>query len=290
MKEKIISQYGNIKRARGSFLYTAKGIRLVDMYQEAGRAILGWGSGNNKSMQMMKNAIDRGLTGSFPTDYENQLKRAILQVFPDYSHVRWYNSSQSLGTALSSYLNFEIRKSDNTEEELSDDTWLYSHGVSFWRPWFTDDWSSVMKSHLKLAVPEYEITSDTRVICPPLPWANAGYFVIYKDTNTDNILPSDPCPAVYIAAVTRSFYDLALALQIRGEEQWKAFDSSLSPYFDRHGPYLITKVSKEKYEDFFLHCLNVGIVIAPSCQTPSIVPYGVSPGDFRKLDRNPFVF
>lgn len=291
VKEKIITQYGNIKRARGCYLYTSKGVRLIDMYQEEGRAILGWGNVNNKSMQVMKNTIDRGMTGSFPSDYEYQLKRALLQIFPEYSHVRWYNSRHSLGFALSSYLNFQgtLDSESNTTEQFSDDSWLYKQGVLFWRPWLTDDWSSAIKSHLKLKE-NHEITSDVVVICPPISWANAGYFVIYKDNNLGTIISSDFYPSAFIAAVTRSFYDLVQVLKTRGEEQWKVFDGSLSPYFHRYGPYLITKVPEEKYKDFFLHCLNSGIVLAPSFYVPSIVPYGVSPGNFRELDRNPFIF
>ena len=33
-------RYGAVKRARGCFLYTSKGVRVTDLYQEAGRAIL----------------------------------------------------------------------------------------------------------------------------------------------------------------------------------------------------------------------------------------------------------
>ena len=46
LAKEINSRYGNIKRARNCFLYTARGVRLTDMYQEGGRAILGWGGGS----------------------------------------------------------------------------------------------------------------------------------------------------------------------------------------------------------------------------------------------------
>ena len=37
----IKKRYGIITRARGSFLYTQKNVRLTDLFQEGGRAILG---------------------------------------------------------------------------------------------------------------------------------------------------------------------------------------------------------------------------------------------------------
>ena len=35
-------RYGPVLRARKCFLYTKKGIRITDMFQENGKAILGW--------------------------------------------------------------------------------------------------------------------------------------------------------------------------------------------------------------------------------------------------------
>ena len=55
LAEEIFLRYGNVKRARGPFLYTEKGKRLTDLYQENGRAILGWGG--SSAFTMLKNAI-----------------------------------------------------------------------------------------------------------------------------------------------------------------------------------------------------------------------------------------
>ncbi len=44
LANKIKNRYGTVKRARGSFLYTEKRIRLTDLFLEGGRAILGWGA------------------------------------------------------------------------------------------------------------------------------------------------------------------------------------------------------------------------------------------------------
>ena len=53
----ISKRFGNVKRARGCFLYTEKGVRLTDLFQEGGRAILGWGG--NSAFTVLKNVLSR---------------------------------------------------------------------------------------------------------------------------------------------------------------------------------------------------------------------------------------
>ena len=68
VKTEILSRYGTVRRAYDYHLYTAKGVRLLDLCQEGGSAILGWRSG--KSKLAFKNALDRGITGTFPTEID----------------------------------------------------------------------------------------------------------------------------------------------------------------------------------------------------------------------------
>ncbi|MBP5284181.1 MAG: hypothetical protein J6Y93_05900, partial [Treponema sp.] len=67
MAEEIFKRWGTVKRARGNFLYTAKGVRLTDMFLEGGKAVLGWGSDNTSAWTVFKNILSRGLTGSYFT-------------------------------------------------------------------------------------------------------------------------------------------------------------------------------------------------------------------------------
>ena len=76
------------------------------MYQEAGRAIIGWSGG--KARLEFKNALERGVTGSFRTKYSNQLVKAVNQLLPEYPNVRWYNSKESLYKAVSSYFGMDF--------------------------------------------------------------------------------------------------------------------------------------------------------------------------------------
>ncbi|MCR4790728.1 MAG: hypothetical protein K5839_06575 [Treponemataceae bacterium] len=67
-------------------MYTEKNVRLTDMYQEAGRAILGWEGG--KARLVFKNTLERGQTGSFTTHFDHQLEKAVTELFPGFNFIR----------------------------------------------------------------------------------------------------------------------------------------------------------------------------------------------------------
>lgn len=91
LSQQIFSRYGEIKRARGPFLYTEKGVRLTDLYQMAGRAILGWNGG--KSRLAFKNTIERGQTGFFVTHFDHQFEKSCKALFPDFNSFSFVSSS-----------------------------------------------------------------------------------------------------------------------------------------------------------------------------------------------------
>jgi hypothetical protein len=86
--EAIAQKYGFVRRARFCYLYTQSGRRLTDLYQEAGRAILGWRGG--ASMTAFKNAFSRGVTGSFFSEEARRLKKAVQMLIPGTVSARWY--------------------------------------------------------------------------------------------------------------------------------------------------------------------------------------------------------
>ena len=76
----LYKRYGAVTRARGPFFYTKKGVRVTDLYQEAGRAILGWEGGS--AFTMFKNVLSRGQTGSFICEDcpEPRLQKAVSEL------------------------------------------------------------------------------------------------------------------------------------------------------------------------------------------------------------------
>ncbi len=261
LSQELYERYGAVKRARGPFLYTAKGVRLTDLYQEDGKAILGWGAGS--SLTMLKNALARGATGSFVTDYSYRLEKSVGALLGDERMIFVFNDkAKLLSLALS----------------------LFPEGTSFYKPWLpsSPDWTSI----------------PAVAVIPPFPTAESFFILALKSSkevevalsllsqkqSLGNILISSAVEA----ALTRSIYDLIKALQEREEKHWFIYDRILSRYWTRKGPYLYSTVKKEHYADFVLHCLDCHIVINPLCNQPSIVPFGADEGVFSLLAKKPF--
>ncbi|HAO30887.1 MAG TPA: hypothetical protein DCQ43_06015 [Treponema sp.] len=260
LAEELFKRYGTVKRARGPFLYTAKGVRLTDLYQEHGRAILGWDGGS--AFTQLKNTLSRGIGGSFYTDCSYRLQKAVCDLLGEERIVLTFTDKKKmLALALS----------------------LAPENTSFYLPWApaSPDWSSV----------------SAIAVQPPLPWSEELWLLALKRTKEteaalalmqeSDALATSCIPAPIQAAATRSLYNLIKALQERSEKDWFAYDRVLCSYWTRKGPYLYPEVNKEKYTDFVLHCLDCGIVINPSYAT-SIVPFGADAGVFSKLLKNPF--
>ncbi len=262
LADEISLRYGNVKRARGCFLYTEKGVRLTDMYQEAGRAILGWGGGS--AFTMFKNALDRGATGSYNTDFTPRITKAVNDLLASNRKVYAFTEKQQA-------LKFGLMVSKDS--------------TSFWKPWAGVDWRNI----------------SSVIIEPPLPWTASYCFLAVLDTPENEVilsqfessaeinLSSARIPAPFAAAITRSFYNMIQALQERKETDWFIYDTVVTKYWTRKGPYLYPKVSKENYGKFILHCLDNEIAISPVYEIPSIVPFGADKGVFTKLKNNPFV-
>lgn len=268
LAEEIYSRYGSVKRARGTFLYTAKGVRLTDLFLEGGRAILGWGNEGGSAFLTLKNILNRGISGSFITD--------ISAVSKDSKKTRL---SRAFGELLNS--NRTAFVFNSKEEALKKAVLFSAESTSVYRPWNTTgaNWQDI----------------DCVVVAPPLPWTMNIWILAVKD----EVLPpfidvmelnNTNLPSPLEAAIIRSVYDLIKALQVREEKNWFIYDKVLTKYFTRKGPYLFPKVPVQKYADFVTHCLDCELVISPFYSNPSIVPFGADFGVFRKLEKSPFVF
>lgn len=268
----ISEKYGVIKRARGPFLYTAKNVRLTDLYQEGGRAILGWGSDSTSCWTVFKNVLSRGINGSFETDFSfsaakkcaTPLSRSCSALFGDGRTAVTFSSKEK---ALKAALSLSVEK-----------TCVY-------RPWNTQDIQ--FNGH------------DCILFAPPLAWAESYWILACKKDILENAdeeirraveALSTKIPSPVEAAVTRSVYDLIKAIQVREEKNWFIYDTVLTRYFLRKGPYLYPKMSEAQYDSFVRHCLDCEIVISPDYSVPSIVPFGADKGVFRKLEKSPFEF
>lgn len=264
--KQIYNKYGMITRARNSFFYTKKGIRLTDMFQENGRAILGWHGGS--AFTYFKNTLSKGLTGSFICEDKSRLEKAVSELLD--------NSKDTTRTIFA----FSTKK-----EALMSGIFFSPNNTSVYKPWNPQkiDYSKV----------------DVVIIEPPLPWTQTVYLTAIKtsvikvmEIPSDKVEPSNQItiPFALQTAITRAIYNLILEIPLRQEKDWFLYDTVITKYWTRKGPYLYPKMTEEQYESFVLHCLDCELVINPSYNDPSIIPYGVDKGVFTKLKNNPFSF
>jgi hypothetical protein len=225
----IALRYGFIRRARLCYLYTQSGKRLTDLYQEAGRAILGWDGGNARTV--FKNVLNRSAAGSFESEESRRLEKAVQILLPDYHCVRWYSGIPS--------------------------------PLPLWRPWQPNQ----PDAEAVLFLPPFPLASDC-VILAAKPHAQTDLALRCLSE-----LPSTLLAPCLLAGITRSIYDLIQELPLRNETGWSRWDKLLSPYWDRQGPYLFPKMSRDDYSAFASACLDKGVVISPDYDIPSIVPY-----------------
>ena len=239
----IKKRYGIITRARGPFLYTQKNVRLTDLNQEGGRAILGWDS---SAYTVFKNTLSKGLAGSFETAHFARLQKALSELLKSERKIFLFSS-----------------KSAAMEAALL----LDANSASVYKPFIGVDYSAVKNV----------------IVAPPLPWTNNFWILAASGGLDPAILPSEKFPPALLAAAARSVYDLIAALKERQEKDFFIYDKILTKFFERRSCWLRPKVPQEKYDDFVLACLDAGVAINPDYNADSIVPYGADKGVLKKM-------
>lgn len=254
----LYTRYGFVTRARNCYLYTKKGVRITDCYQEGGRAILGWEGGN--AFTHFKNVLCRGQVGSFICEDSPRIEKAVSSLLVSERKVFFFNSKMDAVKA-----GILISK---------DSTTIY-------KPWALDNNSAS--------------SADCVVIQPPLPWTDTIYILAVKsealNSDISKLFPNQTSiPFALNTAITRAVYNLIAALQEREEKDWFIYDPVLTKYFERKGPYLRPKMPEQVYDKFILHCLDLGIAFNPNYNECSIIPFGADRGTFTGLKNAPFAF
>jgi len=259
LAEEIFNRYGTVTRCRQSFIYTKKSVRLTDLYQENGRAILGWDAGN--AFTFFKNNLNRGVTGSFIAEEKSSVAKAVSKLLKSERKIFYF-----------------AKKEDALKAALS----ISQESTSIWIPW----------SPAKIDYSQAEAI----ILCPPLPWTNTVFILAVKteDASKAELLNSIPntikLPYPLESAIARAVYNMIAEEPKREEKDWFIYDTILTKYWTRKGPYLYPKMPKEVYDNFVLHCLECKLVISPDFNSPSIVPFGADKGVFNLLKNTPFIF
>ena len=240
----IKKRFGNITRARGPFLYTQKNVRLTDLYQEGGRAILGWDS---PARTVFKNVMSKNLVGSFETAHRAQLQKAAGELLQSKRKIFLFGQKKAAMQAA---------------------LLLDPQSASFYKPFGDVDYSAV----------------NNVIIAPPLPWTNNFFVLAARDFGQEAVpVASEFFPPALLAASARAIYDLIAAQKQRQEKDFFIYDKILTKFFERRSCWLCPKVPEDKYDDFVLACLDAGVAISPDYHVDSIVPFGAEIGVLKKM-------
>ena len=295
LKDEIKKRYGNVKRARGIYLYTEKAVRLTDCFLDGGRAILGHGGGKAKTA--FKDCFERGANGFYDSGLLPAFEKAVKQLLPrNFTTIRLYTEKTAAPLEGISYsLESAREKADAALKQTSfslESSQKKAEPV-LWRPWLEISGKSTEQP---TGYPKIQIIHNLEgdfpaivKIVPPFPYATElcvyAFSTACGEEMLQNLPKNDIVPAPLLAAFTRGFYDLKIALGTYTENDFKTNSKVFEPFFIRNQCYLFPKIPEEKHKDFVLKCLDIGIVISPDYNVPSIMPWRANPGDLKKISK-----
>jgi len=261
--EGLLRLLPRVLRARDFHLYTEGGKRLVDLWLQGGRAVLGHKPPG--VLLELKNAAERGLFSPFPHPLERRLTKALTVLCPDRSF-RFYNDPSSMYHAV--------------EKALS------SKGAPFNRsaipdPAFPD--SNAEKVTVTLWRPFVEPVPQVPILIPVLPWP-LGPAVLALDKSLEVSFPQgELIPPVLLAPAARALYDLAAQIRTPSRQRYYRVEKAVTGVWQRRGIYLTTRVDGEKYAELFQSFLEAGFLLPPSAGEPVILPAVMSKGEETQL-------
>lgn len=255
----IRKRYGNIRRARGYYLYTEKNIRLFDLWLDGGKAVLGRKTG--QANLVCKQFLDRGLTGFVPTKADDQLLYALKALLPEYSVIRWYDTEDKAERIIRALLH-----KDETQD------------IPVWRPFLED----TEYHRIALITPAYPVSCG----------------IIAADRTFEELLPlSDRLFPPLVYSLARAFFDIrrkidetvaASNADVGGKSEKKSVPMSKKRYallkrreavvrlipiiWERKSCYLFPRIPKAEYAALFFEALDAHILISPEYGKPSILP------------------
>ena len=295
LKDEIKKRYGNVKRARGIYLYTEKSVRLTDCFLDGGRAILGHGGGKAKTA--FKDCFERGANGFYDSGLLPAFEKAVKQLLPsNFTTIRLYTEKTA---APLEGISFSSESAPKKASAVSEQTRCVLESAQkkaepvLWRPWLEISGKSTEQptGYPKIQI-VHNIEGDFPAIVkivPPFPYATELCVYAFSsacgEEMLQNLPKNDIVPAPLLAAFTRGFYDLKIALGAYTENDFKANSKVFEPFFIRNQCYLFPKIPEEKYKDFVLKCLDIGIVISPDYNVPSIMPWRANPGDIKRISK-----
>lgn len=239
----IRMRYGNVKRARGFYVYTEKNIRLLDLYLDGGMSLFG-----RKEAQIplvIKQYTDKGLSSFLPTSADYNLQKALHTLFPEHTEIAFYYEYPHI-------LDWFERKTG--KKTLSENVW-------------------------KPLLPSSEALKKQPCFFVQSPFCTPIKIAVFKKEVASEIPKSDTITALEKAVLAKAFFKLIRFIglythfKIEPEpKQYEAVKKLCSEFWNIENIYLFPKIKKTEYEDFFKAALDAHILISPDFTIPSILP------------------
>ena len=261
-----------IRRARGYRLSTLDGRRLLDMWQDGGRAILGHRGADVTTA--LKRTLDRGVSEAFPSVQEHRLEQALHRLLGEAApfSLTVYATreraldevSRSLGLAPGRLVVVDPARGGDAAPARE------APHASLWRPFVPGDpWELVAGSSGTPA------GARASVLLPVLPCGGLVDAQVVLAAGAERIgLESDLLPEAVLVALTAA----AGALVSAPAPPVVALSG-----FAARGPYCVP--AAPDYDALFDRFLAAGIVLSPDPAVPSIVPGELSDGERRQVER-----
>jgi hypothetical protein len=250
--EERLQRVPALRRSREYRLYTLDGRRLLDCFQDGGRAILGHRTPGMVSR--IKNDLERGLSTVLPGRDSDVLAIRLRELVPGGGNLGCF---RNLDRALDC-----VRGLGETADPSVTEPFAPISQIVFWRPFLPDKvWQAVLET-------------DPMVVMPLLP--GPPILQMQPALFRRGTLPrNETVPRVEISCAVSAVDALSNA-QPRG--------SLPVPGFRSVGPYLFLDVETD-YDFVFDSFLEGGILLSPEPTVPSIIPAIMSAGERVKLER-----
>jgi len=250
----LLSSLPDIRRARGWRLYAADGGKILSLWSDFGRNLLGYTprglAGHAKS------ALDRGLSAPSSGSWNDRVARMTRKLYPEYPWVR-------------------LKSSVEHEPSVERSRFLFDN--------FLRDEGSPEAKHdepVQIILPIPEALSPGILAFSAEPPDGVGHGLI------DGMRGA--C-AIFALSMMRS-EKTSKTLSARFEESWQRFDRCGIELFSRSGPWLTPNYPRTAHRELFAFCAARGVLISPEYDFPSSVPGDFDEGELRCLQEAASIF
>ena len=252
----LLSYLPEISRMRGWRMYARNGSRILSLWSDYGRMLLGYSPRGFASIA--KSSMDRGLFSATPGKWTSRIDKMLHRLLPEYQNIKILGSQEKALTILQG-----LKGLASSAPSLASCRFLFD---------------SYLRRDNKLP--------DTICLVLPIPSA-LSIGIIASKLSTSLLMEQEliegikGMTSIYALSKMQSEEEKAI-ISRKLEPLWECFDLYKGTLFSRSGPWLFPNYPREKHEEIFIYCLKNGLLISPDYDFPSSVP-----GDFDKGELGP---